>query len=52
MYKYLTDPFTGANRTDFILRTSDSAIIPINTLNRDWIKYQAWLDLGNTPEAA
>ena len=33
-----------------ILRLSDGGFIPEDTGNRDWVKYQEWLDLGNTPD--
>jgi len=35
-----------------VLRLSDNASIPENIENRDWRKYLAWVEDGNTPEAA
>lgn len=29
-----------------------SSYIPNDSNNRDWVAYQEWLSLGNTPEAA
>lgn len=34
-----------------VLRTSDGAQIPNDANNRDWRDYQAWLVLGNVPDA-
>lgn len=50
MYRLLKDDATGRERTDMILRTIDNANIPNDMGNRDWIAYQAWLQLGNLPE--
>lgn len=50
MYKYLLNE-DSSNRTDFILRTADNAWISNDPENRDWIAYQAWINLGNTPDA-
>lgn len=33
----------------YIVRDSDSAIIPDDPMNMDWQIYQAWLAAGNTP---
>lgn len=35
-----------------IIRTSDGATIPADTRNVDYKAYQAWVALGNTPDAA
>tara|TARA_B100001057_G_C22227764_1_gene710787 strand:- start:65 stop:235 length:171 start_codon:yes stop_codon:yes gene_type:complete len=51
-YKYLKDFVTNTTATDVILRKEDNACIPIDEGNRDYIEYKAWLDAGNTPEAA
>lgn len=48
MYKLLKDNL-GNDRTDMILRIADNANIPNDPDNRDWVAYQAWLALGNTP---
>jgi Domain of unknown function (DUF4376) len=34
-----------------VTRTRDGANIPIDTGNRDWIEYSAWVSKGNTPDA-
>ena len=44
MYK-LTD-------SNFVIRITDNAVIPINDSNIDYIKYKKWLDDGNIPEPA
>lgn len=51
LYKYLKGP-SGADLTDVILRISDSANIPDDPLNRDWVEYQEWLAQDNTPDPA
>lgn len=33
-----------------VQRTADSAFIPNDPLNADWIKYRDWRALGNTPD--
>ena len=33
-----------------VRRLSDNVDIPNNSANKDWRKYQKWLDEGNTPE--
>jgi hypothetical protein len=39
----------GEVNPNMILRITDSAFIPNNPQNRDWIAYQEWLADGNTP---
>lgn len=51
MYQLINDEQSNP-RTDVIRRIADCAFIPNNSMNRDWVAYQAWLALGNTPEAA
>lgn len=51
MYKLTKDNF-GEPNSLVILRLSDKAHIPNDPSNRDWIAYQDWLSLGNTPESA
>lgn len=33
-----------------VLRLDDNANIPPSLDNRDWVEYQKWLALGNTPQ--
>lgn len=47
MYKQLL--LRGEVRKDMILRVSDNAFIPNDPNNRDWVAYQEWLKLDNTP---
>jgi len=35
---------------DVVIRTADGACIPNDPANRDWIKYQEWLDDGGVPD--
>lgn len=51
MYKQVKDG-NGVVKTNVILRTADNVYIPNDLGNHDWVAYQAWLGLGNTPEAA
>ena len=50
-YKYLKER-DGADSTKMILRVSDNACIPNDSQNRDWIAYQEWLAVPNTPDPA
>ena len=50
-YRYAKD-LNGNNRDDVIQRLPDEAWIPNDPRNIDWQAYQAWLALGNVPEAA
>ena len=51
MYKLL-ETITEWNTTRGIQRLSDGACIPFDLANTDYIAYLAWLEAGNTPEAA
>ena len=35
-----------------IKRIEDNAFIPFDDNNRDYQEYKAWIEAGNTPEAA
>ena len=49
MYKLLKK-YDGTINT--VQRLSDNAFIPFDPDNTDYIAYLAWLEAGNTPEAA
>jgi len=46
MYKLLKNP---QGQTNFVLRLSDSANIPMNEQNSDYVAYLKWLEEGNEP---
>lgn len=51
----LSNDENGNPLTSEIQRLNDDGTvtcIPNNIMNMDWVTYQAWLALGNTPEAA
>lgn len=53
-YKLLKD-HDDTPLTNVISRTDDSGItstVPNDPDNRDWVQYQEWLALGNTPDPA
>ena len=54
-YKYIKDPDTGNNLTNWIRRKSDMFTIRIddpNNEHNDYLAYKEWIEAGNTPEAA
>ena len=51
MYKQILN-LDGQVHTQVICRTTDGACIPFDPANTDYIAYLAWLEAGNTPEAA
>jgi len=51
MYQQCKDSF-GNISTTCIKRVADSAFIPTDPANSDYIAYLAWLAEGNTPEPA
>ncbi len=54
MYRLLLDQ-NAQVREDLVLLLVDGGLnkyIPNDTNNSDWQEYQAWLALGNEPEAA
>ena len=50
-YKLIKNPITGATN-EVIKRLDDSAFIPFNEQNRDYLEYLSWKAEGNEPEAA
>ena len=51
MYKLTRIIFPNTTHT-VVQRLSDNAFIPFDPANTDYIAYLAWLEAGNTPEAA
>jgi hypothetical protein len=49
-YRYVLDPNTGVNSTSIIQRTADTAFIPFDPNNKDYVAYLAWLAVPNTPD--
>ena len=49
-YQQLFDE-NGGIRSDMIMRLPDTAFIPSDPDNVDWIAYQAWLNDGNQPSS-
>ena len=50
MYKLIKSPLS--NQVNSVLRLSDSACIPFDPANTDYIAYLKWVAEGNTPEPA
>jgi hypothetical protein len=50
MYKLIKSSLS--NQVNSVLRLSDSACIPFDPANTDYIAYLAWLEAGNTPTPA
>ena len=54
-YKYIKNPDTGKNLTDWIRRKADQANVRIDDPNNKhsaYVAYKEWIEAGNTPEAA
>jgi hypothetical protein len=51
MYKLYKSVIGTAELTS-VIRLSDNASIPFDPANSDYQAYLAWLEEGNTPEAA
>ena len=51
-YKYIKSHDTNQVIADQIRRKADNANIPFDEGNIDYQEYKAWVDAGNTPEAA
>lgn len=47
MYKLIKS--FGGSEIIAIKRLSDNAFIPFDPANQDFVEYQKWLSLGNTP---
>ena len=50
LYKKVKDKFGDIQ--DSIQRTTDTAFIPFDLENTDYLDYKKWLDAGNTPDEA
>jgi hypothetical protein len=44
--------YTLTKNVDLVIRDIDQAYIPNDPHNRDWIEYQRWLAVPNTPNPA
>ena len=51
-YKQLKNDLTGEMDSKIILRKEDNAFIPFDEANTDYQEYLAWVEKGNTAEAA
>ena len=49
MYRQIIDRFTGVVSEKCIQRLSDTAFIPFDPDNTDFVEYQKWVAEGNTP---
>jgi len=49
-YAQVWDRFTSAPNDKLILRNEDSAIIPFDELNIDYLDYLDWIAEGNDPD--
>ena len=52
---YKLNKLNSAGKQTTVTRTNadgTKSYIPFDDLNKDYIEYKAWLDAGNTPEAA
>ena len=49
-YKLLKDD--GGEALSMVLKKDTNSYIPFDDANTDYIEYKAWLEAGNTPEAA
>ena len=49
----VTDSITGETKEDdVVIRLPDNAAVPKDNNNSDYQEYLAWVEAGNTPEAA
>jgi hypothetical protein len=56
-YKLIKNPMTGTEESVRLSSDTDNIVKIISIKNdnsddRDYLEYKAWLDAGNTPEAA
>jgi len=47
MYKQFFSP--TSKKVESVIRITDGACIPFDPANMDFVEYQKWLSLGNTP---
>ena len=52
IYKLYKDPITNQVTADFRTRNSMEVAIPVDVANTDYEEYLAWVEEGNTAEAA
>ena len=49
----VTDSITGETKEDdVVIRLPDNAAVPKDNNNSDYQEYLAWIEAGNTPQAA